>query len=121
LTIGSRNLAPYMRGARQQGCHVIARVLPGAESRAACRQAGLTDCEVVAARGPFSLEENCALLRRSNVNVLVTKDGGVEGGVPAKLEAAKLENCRVVLVTRPVEADSRPVQSLAELLQAVLG
>ncbi len=64
LTVGSRNLASYSVEARQRGCRLIARVLPAAESLNACCRAGLTDSEVVAARGPFSLEDNRALLRR---------------------------------------------------------
>ena len=31
----------------------------------------------------------------------MTKDSGKAGGVPEKLEAARLEGCRVVVVRRP--------------------
>ncbi|MBI2437234.1 MAG: precorrin-6A/cobalt-precorrin-6A reductase, partial [Lentisphaerae bacterium] len=50
--------------------------------------------------GPFSLEENRALIRRFGVGVLVTKDSGAAGGFQAKQEAARLEGCLLVVVGR---------------------
>lgn len=120
LTVGSKNLAPYVSEAARHGRVLIARVLPEASSLEACRLAGLSEKYVVAARGPFSVEENRALLREFGVNVLVTKDGGEAGGLPAKLEAASLERCRVVLLTRPTEINSRQVGTVGELLSATL-
>lgn len=119
LTVGSKNLAPYVSEAARRGRPLIARVLPEASSLAACRLAGLPENCVVAARGPFSIEDNRAILRRFGVNVLVTKDGGEAGGLPAKLAAAKLEGCQVVLVTRPPEINSNQVRTVEELLQAI--
>lgn len=121
LTVGSRNLVPYVTEARRRGRRVIARVLPGAESLTACRRAGLLDLDVMPARGPFSVDENRAILRNFHVDVLVTKDSGIAGGVPAKLEAANLEHCQVVFVLRPREADLNPVRTLAQLLSAIRG
>lgn len=57
--------------------------------------------EVIAARGPFRLADELALLRRTGVSVLVTKDSG--GTATAdKLEAARLLGVRVVMIDRPV-------------------
>jgi precorrin-6A/cobalt-precorrin-6A reductase len=119
LTVGSKNLAPYVSEAARRGRRLIARVLPEASSLEACRLAGLTEKYVVAARGPFSIEENRAILRRLGADVLVTKDGGEAGGLPAKLIAAKQEGCQVVLVTRPLEINSNQVRTVEELLQAL--
>jgi precorrin-6A/cobalt-precorrin-6A reductase len=79
----------------------VARVLPHGESLEACRKAGIPADSVIAGRGPFSVEENREAIRRFSIGVLVTKDSGNAGGVREKLEAARLERCRVVIVRRP--------------------
>lgn len=103
LTIGTRNLAPYLRAARRTAVPVVARVLPSPESLRACESAGLPREQVIPGRGPFSAAQTVEVIRRHRIGVLVTKDGGAEGGVPEKLEAARCEGCEVVLVARPVE------------------
>lgn len=101
LTVGSSNIGSYVREARRTGLRVFARVLPIPESLAACRKAGLPEGEIVRARGPFSVEENREAMRSAGAGTKVTKDRGAEGGVPAKMEAARVEGCRVVVVGRP--------------------
>jgi precorrin-6A/cobalt-precorrin-6A reductase len=117
LTTGSRHLAPYVEQARLTGIPLRARVLPHAESRQAVERAGLTTEELIWGQGPFSVEENRAHIRKHAIGVLVTKDSGEAGGVPAKLQAARLEGCEVIVVRRPVTDDGeRCFQSTAELL-----
>ena len=50
------------------------------------------------------MEANRVLIRRHGAKALVTKDSGEAGGLGLKLEAARLEACRIVLVSRPAEA-----------------
>jgi precorrin-6A/cobalt-precorrin-6A reductase len=101
LTIGVKNLSPYVSTAQAAQIPLIARVLPTDASHQACRAVGLSDEYIILARGPFSVAENCALIRRFNIGVLITKDGGAAGGVPEKLEAAQAEGCEVIVVQRP--------------------
>ena len=103
LTTGSRNLEPYVNEANAKGIRLVARVLSHPSSIEACRKAGISDDNIVSGRGPFSVEENLAIIKRYGIGVLVTKDSGIAGGVPEKLEAAHLAGCRVVLVQRPAE------------------
>ena len=116
LTIGVRNLAPYVAEARKCGVAMRARVLNHPDSVTACHDAGLSDSEMLCADGPFTVEENIKHLQ--SFGVLVTKDSGEAGGVDTKLEAARQCGCEVVVVERP----SRPVSgyaSIEELVQAV--
>jgi precorrin-6A/cobalt-precorrin-6A reductase len=101
LTVGSRKLHVYAKPARDAGIRLMARVLDHAESRKAAHEAGLADGQLVIGRGPFSVEQNRELIRRCEAQVLITKDSGDAGGVSRKLEAARLEGCRVVLVAKP--------------------
>lgn len=103
LTLGTRQLAPYVAQARTHGAKLTARVLDAEESRRAVSELGLLPYEVVFGRGPYSLDQNLELIRRTRADVLVLKDSGKEGGMIEKLQAAKLAGCSVVLVRRPAE------------------
>lgn len=123
LTIGSGNLLPYIRCARSRKAALFARVLPEPESLDTCLRAGLPHARIVAARGPFSVEDNRALLRLHRIQVLVSKESGAAGGFEAKLRAAESENCRVVVVRRPMESGIDAcgrIEAVAEKLKAVL-
>ena len=119
LTTGSTNLEPYCREAAQRGLPMAVRVLPERESLEACRRAGIDDAFVVAERGPFSAEQNREHIRRFGAGVLVTKESGTEGGFAAKLEAAREEHCRVVVIERPPEPAVNAYGSVDALVTAV--
>jgi precorrin-6A/cobalt-precorrin-6A reductase len=101
LTIGSRNLAPYVQECRRLGRPLVARVLDHRDSWKSCRAAGLEDPEILTGRGPFGVADNRDVIRRLSIGVVVTKDSGSAGGVEAKLQAAREERCQVVVVGRP--------------------
>jgi len=117
LTTGSRNLRPYAEEAKRTGVPLIVRVLPHPDSLAACRAAGIPAEVVIAAKGPFSVEENVNTIRKFGVGVLVTKDSGAAGGVPAKIAAAKLEKCRLIVVGRPLSGDGLMFQRIEKLIK----
>ena len=61
---------------------------------------GLPAHRLILARGPFSLEQEIALMRDENVDVLVTKNsGGAATG--AKIAAARALGIEVIIVERP--------------------
>jgi precorrin-6A/cobalt-precorrin-6A reductase len=99
LTIGSKSLAPYISFARINKLPILARILDYHESINACLAAGLTNDELIFGRGPFSTKINADLIRKYDIRSLVTKDSGQAGGLETKVEAAKQENCEVVVVT----------------------
>ncbi len=120
LTTGSRNLKPYVDEARKTNVLLIARVLSHPTSIEACRAAGLAEENIVTGRGPFSVEENLDVIRRFNIGVIVTKDSGPAGGVPEKIEAARLSGCRVVVVQRPEESGAPAFNRIEDLVDALL-
>jgi precorrin-6A/cobalt-precorrin-6A reductase len=101
LTTGSQNLAPYVREASGANTRLIVRILPERDSLGACRAARIADENIIARRGPFSTEENRATIREFAIGVLVAKDSGQAGGTPEKIEAARREACRIIVVRRP--------------------
>ncbi|MFC0626890.1 cobalt-precorrin-6A reductase [Kribbella deserti] len=77
-------------------------------------------CELILARGPYSLQDELNLLQEHRIDVLVTKDSG-GGMTAAKLEAARALGIPVVVVRRPsvpedVELVTEPAQ-VVEWLQ----
>ncbi len=119
LTTGSKNLEPYVHEACRVGVPLIVRVLDRPESVEACRLAGIEELSIISGRGPFSKEENLAVIRKFGIGVLVTKDSGIPGGVQPKIEAAQLKNCRVVIVRRPENNARMVFNSVRDLLEAV--
>lgn len=122
LTIGTKNLEPYVRESRRTNIPVFARVLNHPDSRTACQKRGLPPEAVVTGKGPFSVDENRATIRNFRIGILVTKDSGTAGGVPEKLAAARLEGCRVVVVRRPAspgEYFDQPKTLIKVLLEAL--
>ena len=120
LTTGSRNLLPYTETAVAAGLPLFARVLPHPESEQACCEAGLTPDQVIAARGPFSVVDTVQLIHRYQIGTLVTKDSGVAGGLPEKLEAARQTGCRVILISQPQQPDGcEAFVTITEIINAV--
>jgi len=119
LTIGSTHLEPYARQARLSGAMIFARVLPENSSLETCLSVGLDREHVITGRGPFSTEENRETIRKLNIGVLVTKDSGAAGGVVEKLEAARAEGCKVVMIKRPGQEAGARFGSVRDLVAAI--
>jgi precorrin-6A/cobalt-precorrin-6A reductase len=68
---------------------------------------------LVLARGPFTVDEELALMREHGVEAVVTKDSG-GGMTAAKLTAARILGIPVVLVRRPPAPQGVPVVATVE-------
>lgn len=121
LSIGSSNIPVYVDRARQRKHCVFVRVLPGDEVLKRCLKAGLKRHQIIQARGPFSLEENMKHLRSVQAGLIVTKDSGEQGGVPAKIEACRRMNVQVLVVQRPLRPGTLKFGSIEEVTEYVTG
>lgn len=119
LTVGSKNVAVYAQAATRARIALVARVLPHDESIQLCRDAGLPENRIVTGRGPFTVDENRRLIRQFGIGVLVTKDSGEAGGVPAKLEAARAEQCLLIVVERPSQLSANTFHDMRTLVHAL--
>lgn len=66
-----------------------------------------TQAEILLARGPFSLDDETALLRRHHIDAVVCKNSG--GGADTKLIAARQLGIPVVMRNRPPRPDGTRV------------
>jgi precorrin-6A/cobalt-precorrin-6A reductase len=99
VTVGRRDLAAF---AADLAHHYVIRSIEAPDGALPARHT------VVAARGPFTLDDERALLRDHAVTVLVTKDSGGPA-TAAKLVAAREAGVPVVMVDRPALPDGVPV------------
>lgn len=56
-------------------------------------------------QGPFSAEINEAMLRQFQCSYLVTKDTGLAGGFPEKMEACQRCGVTPVIIGRPLKEE----------------
>lgn len=82
---------------------VYARVLPTSNVLKKCEKLGITGSHLIAMQGPFSTEMNTLFLRETKAEWLLTKDSGRAGGFQEKVEAARENGTRVVVIRRPEE------------------
>ena len=82
---------------------VYARVLPTSNVLKKCEKLGITGSHLIAMQGPFSTEMNTLFLRQTKAEGLLTKDSGRAGGFQEKVEAARENGTRVVVIRRPKE------------------
>ena len=101
LTTGSRNLSPYMGIINNSKNRIYVRALNFTESEKALKQVGIDSEHSILARGPFSITENINTINKYNISILITKDGGINGGTPEKLTAAAQTSCKVIMISRP--------------------
>jgi precorrin-6A/cobalt-precorrin-6A reductase len=80
---------------------LFVRVLPDSRMIARCEAAGLTANNILAMKGPFTIEMNMEMLKYCKASILITKDSGETGGTQEKLEAAFRLGVRVIMVERP--------------------
>ena len=104
LTVGSRELAPYVR--EKAVAFVVRAVEPPAIALDPAR------FEVVLARGPFDFRAECHLLESRAIDVVVSKNSGGTAA-HAKLEAARALGLPVVMIARPPPPPGERVESVA--------
>ncbi len=103
LTQGRLQLAAFARAPQHR--YIVRAIDRPAEIDA------LPGCKLVLARGPFSLADELALMKRERIETLVTKNSGGRATY-AKIEAARALGIEVVIVRRPVAPEAETLYDL---------
>lgn len=99
LTTGVKTAKEYQ--AQLPDKELFIRVLQRGGSVEHCLKAGYDSRHVFGEEPPFSIKDNERLIKNTKAKILVTKDSGVQGGVPEKVEAAKRCQIPVIMIRRP--------------------
>ncbi|MGI6217744.1 MAG: precorrin-6A reductase [Coriobacteriales bacterium] len=115
-TTGNRDITSYtvIEDYRNR---VHVRVLPEQQSIDSCHAVGIDDDHIIAAKGPFSIEQNLEAIDSRNIRYMITKESGTAGGFPEKLEAARMRDVKVVVVSRPQDEDGVLPDELLNILR----
>ena len=119
LTTGSKELHVFTEVISDKS-RLFVRVLPSSEVMASCRALGLEGKQICGMQGPFSVDMNEAMMRQAKAAFLVTKDTGISGGFPEKIEAARRLGVTPVVIRRPEET-GYDWEELKKQLEKILG
>lgn len=103
ITTGSKDL-PLFKQVENFSDRLFVRILPCGEVIAQAAALGFKKENIIAAQGPFTVEENVETLRRIGAEIIVTKDGGAQGGFPEKMVAARQLGVKAIVIARPDES-----------------
>ena len=95
---GSKNLYLYKKKIKNK--NLIARVLPTSDVLTSCEQLGFNADNIIAMKGPFSIEMNEATYKQYNIDLVITKESGKAGGFLEKIQACKNLNIPVIIIKR---------------------
>ncbi|AJE45201.1 cobalt-precorrin-6A reductase [Celeribacter indicus] len=107
LAIGKQHLTAF---AARPDHHYLLRLVDPPEGPLPLPQA-----EAVVARGPFTVEEDLALLQSRGISLLVAKNAGGTGAW-AKMEAARLLSLPVIVIDRPALPPRHICETVAQCL-----
>ena len=73
---------------------------------------------IIYSKLPVPEEETDRIMKENNIRILVTKDSGVRGGLPEKIETARKNNAEVIIIKSPEKGISNtPEKILGQLLK----
>lgn len=83
--------------------------------------AGNERCEIIAARGPFQLDDERHLFEERDIDVLISKNSGSQSTEP-KLQVARERGIAVLILKRPeLPVVDRELESMQAVLEALRG
>ncbi|MDE5930949.1 MAG: precorrin-6A reductase, partial [Lachnospiraceae bacterium] len=120
LTTGSKELSQYCLSDEMKR-RLYVRVLPSLESLSLCMEQGICGKQIIAMQGPFTAEMNEAVIRQYDISHFVTKESGVSGGYPEKLEAAERTGTKLYVIGCPKEEAGYSFSETCRELEKICG
>jgi precorrin-6A/cobalt-precorrin-6A reductase len=99
LATGSKNINYFVENLKDK--YIVARILPTSDVIKQCEDAGLNADNLIAMKGPFSEEINEILYKDYNIDLVITKESGNEGGFIEKISPCKNLDISSIIITRP--------------------
>ena len=121
LTTGSNDLPIYVGAVDDFAERLYVRILPMEKSVVAASELNIPINHIIAMKGPFSKELNCALIHEYGIKVLVTKASGRAGGFWEKVEAARECGIELVVIHRPLDEEGLSCEQAKCVLEEEYG
>ncbi|MEG0919010.1 MAG: precorrin-6A reductase [Anaerovoracaceae bacterium] len=115
LTVGSKELETFTQVNNFKE-RLFARILPIGHIIDQCNTLGYEGRNLISMQGPFTEEFNIALINQLGTKVVVTKDGGKNGGFMEKFQAAQATNSKLIVIGRPLVEEGVSVLETLEIL-----
>ncbi len=114
FTTGSKNIGDFetIKGSNR----FIYRILPTPSSINECKKYNVKVKDIVAVLGPFSKEFNYLMFKEYNVNYVVMKDSGKEGGTIEKINACIELGIVPVMIGRELDSG---IYDLDEIIRQI--
>ncbi len=120
LTTGSKELSEFTVIPDYKE-RLFARVLSIPSVICSCAELGIEGKHLIGMQGPFSAEINEAMLRQFQCSYLVTKDTGLAGGFPEKIEACQRCGVTPVIIGRPLKEEGLSLPEARVFLADLFG
>ncbi|WP_429031827.1 cobalt-precorrin-6A reductase [Bradyrhizobium sp. I1.14.4] len=108
LAIGRQHIAPF--GSRPQHAYTLRFVDPPDE------RLPLPGADVIVSRGPFTLDNELAMMRARRIEWIVARNSGGTGA-RAKIDAGRALGLPVIMITRPPLPERPRVENVSEVME----
>ena len=116
VTTGSKNLEHFTK-IKDFSTRLHVRIIPMPESLEKAIDLGIRSSNIICMQGPFDLEMNKAIIKKTNSKYIVTKDSGDVGGFSEKVQAALQLGCKVIVVSRPTDESGYTYAQILQFLE----
>ncbi|MCX7654823.1 MAG: precorrin-6A reductase [Fervidobacterium sp.] len=118
LSIGSSRIN-FFENLIKSGKNIYARVLPTKDSIDKCLKAGIKMENLVLDVGPYTLEKNLEHFRKSQAEVVVSKDSGQSGGLFEKIKACEILEIPIIIIKPRENSLCNKFYSLNQIVEFV--
>ncbi|MGL5647370.1 MAG: cobalt-precorrin-6A reductase [Clostridium sp.] len=95
---------------------IIHRVLPMWQVLKKLTDGGIDIGDIIAIKGPFSIELNRGTIKEYNIKAIITKDSGFEGSVDSKVNAILETDGKIILINKPRIEYTNVFSEIAEVV-----
>ena len=95
---------------------VFVRILNNMNSFNRVKSIGLGNNNIISGDGRYTLQDNIDIIKKYNINILITKDTGKAGGFIEKMEACNFMNIFIIIIRRPILLYRNKTENIYDIL-----
>lgn len=115
LTVGCQALSRFKLW--HEKSVLYARILPKLESLKMALDAGFSESKIIALRPPITLELERSLWQQWQIDLVVTKASGKQGGEDIKIKVAKELGIPLIIIKRPLLKYPQQTEQISDIIE----